>query len=378
MMILGTRGIPAQHGGFETFAEELALFLTGRGHKVTVYCQNESLVDLPPDVWRGVHRIFIRAPSSPLGTITFDWKSMLDALKRSGIILTLGYNTAVFTSFYRLVGKPSIMNMDGLEWKREKWSRFQRLWLRMNEFAGAKLANHLVADHPQIGKHLERHVSPEKITVIPYGAESVNGADPECIVRHNLEPHSYALVIARPEPENSILDIVRAYSSRPRNMPLVVLGRFLPDRVPYHKKVLDEAGPEVVFPGGIYDKQTVAALRFFCRVYIHGHQVGGTNPSLVESLAAGTPTIAHDNRFTRWVAGEGARYFERSDDLALILDEILDNDEMLVDMSSASRLRYADAFTQDKVLGHYETLLSKYAPKAESETNAVLEHVILS
>src|SRR5450631_4462070 len=155
VMILGTRGIPASHGGFETFAQDLALFLTAREHRVTVYCQVDGTRTLTEDTWNGVHRVLVPSPDSATGTMFFDWTATMDSSRREGVVLTLGYNTGVFSLIYRVRHLPSIMNMDGIEWKRKKWSRLQRGWLWFNEWAGARCANHLVADHPEIASHLQ-------------------------------------------------------------------------------------------------------------------------------------------------------------------------------------------------------------------------------
>ena len=304
VVILGTRGIPARHGGFETFAEDLAIFLTARGHRVTVYCQSEVKSQIHEDEWNNVRRIHIYGRPGALGTIWFDLAAVRNSLDRPGVLLTLGYNTAVFSVLYALLNRTSLMNMDGLEWKREKWSRWQRMWLRFNEYAGAKLSTHLIADHPAIGRHLEHLVPTSKITVIPYGAEVIeaDALSSETILTNlGLTSTKYALVIARPEPENSLLEIIQGFSARRRDVKLVVLGNLQPMGNRYHAEVIKAAGPEVIFPGAIYSKPLVAALRSHALLYLHGHRVGGTNPSLVEALAAGNAIIAHDNEFTRWV-----------------------------------------------------------------------------
>jgi glycosyltransferase involved in cell wall biosynthesis len=126
--------------------------------------------------------------------------------------------------------------------------------------------------------------------------------------------------------------------------------------------VLSSAGPEIIFLGAIFDRDIVRALRFHARAYFHGHRVGGTNPSLVESLGAGNAVIAHDNRFTRWVAGEGARYFRSSEDIEEILGSLNADPAQLLTMEEASRKRYRESFTQDKVLTAYEELLLQFAP----------------
>jgi len=359
IQILGTRGIPSLHGGFETFAHDLAIFLTERGHKVTVYCQADDCDVWHEDNWFGVRRVFIPAPSGTRGTISFDLKSALHASREDGLALTLGYNTAIFSLLYRLVGHRSIMNMDGLEWKRQKWSPPARAWLRLNEWLGARLSNHLVADHPSIAEHLSSHTATSKITMIPYGSHGVDDRDDSILQRFGLERGNYYLLIARPEPENSILEIVSSYSAEKRKIPLVVLGKYSVDNA-YHAEVISQAGEGVKFVGPVYDRAAVASLRIHATAYIHGHQVGGTNPSLVESLAAANPIIAHDNIFTRWVTGDSAMFFNDTDSLRLIFTDLDSTHAMLSPLREASRSRFQQMFCQQAILLQYETLMERF------------------
>jgi glycosyltransferase involved in cell wall biosynthesis len=247
--------------------------------------------------------------------------------------------------------------MDGLEWQRAKWSFPAKAWLWLNERAGCLLANHLIADHPEIKKHLSTRCPSEKISMIPYGSDALTEVDAMPLEQLDLEPGGYALVVARPEPENSLLEIVSAFSVQPRGLKLVVLGHYHPEENTYHRRVMEAAGTEVILAGPIYDKVVVDALRFHCRLYIHGHQVGGTNPSLVEALGAGSPVLAHNNRFNRWVAGIGAAYFANSQECSDQLDALLDDHVTLHTMSSEGRRRHAEEFTWDKVLSAYERRL---------------------
>jgi glycosyltransferase involved in cell wall biosynthesis len=357
--ILGTRGIPAKHGGFETFAEHLSLYCVSKGHKVTVYCQLGPDEERFTDMWRGVHRIGIPVENTPAGTILFDLRSALDASKnRDTTVLTLGYNTAIFSLIHRFRGVRHLMNMDGIEWMRKKWSRTQRLWLWANEWFGLHLADSLIADHPEIKLHLQRNVRSEKISVIPYGADAVTEASCDVPHRLGLTSGKYFLVVARPEPENSILEIINAYKKKWRPFRLVVLGNYFPEWNEYHAAVLKAAEQaDVIFPGAIYDVSSLRALRFHAAAYIHGHQVGGTNPSLVESLAAGNAVIAHDNKFNQWVAGPSARFFSSVDELASHFDILQDNPEILDEMKSGSIARHHLYFKPELVLRAYEQLL---------------------
>jgi len=361
LRILGIRGIPAAHGGFETFAEELSLYLVAKGWDVVVYCQEDGSGSVWRDQWRGVERIHIPISlAGPVGTIAFDWKANLDAAKSGDLCLTLGYNTAGFSVFLRLRGIVNVINMDGIEWARAKWGPVAKAWFWINERFGCWLGNHLIADHPRIKDHLSTRARRSKITTIAYGGERIESADPSIVASLGLVPGSYYTVIARPEPENSLLEIVEGFSRVPRERKLVILGKYDRDNE-YHSKVLDAAGDGVVFLGPIYDKSVVQALRFFSSAYIHGHQVGGTNPSLVEALGASNPVIAHDNPFNRWVAGEGARYFNGALGFASLLDEIEADTTQLNAMSAASASRHQEAFTWSRILSRYEKLLSAFS-----------------
>ena len=361
LRILGTRGVPAAHGGFETFAEHLALYLVERGWRVTVYCQEDGTGPLFEDEWRGVRRV--RMPvSTPgaAGTVVFDWISTWHAFReKGGLVLTLGYNTAVFSALYRLKGVRNVINMDGVEWRREKWGKVARLWFWLNDWAGCWLGNQLVADHPEIERHLGTRVSQDKVTMIPYGADRVDVADAGLLAPYGVESGGYAILIARAEPENSILEVVRAWSRTQRGCKLLVLGKYEAGHA-YQQAVRDAASDEVLFPGAVYQKPLVQALRFHARFYVHGHRVGGTNPSLVESLGAGNAVLAHDNAYNRWVAGDAGVYFRDTAECAAQIARLLDDAEGLgARLATASRVRHAETFTWDKVLGEYEALLAR-------------------
>lgn len=358
VQILGTRGIPAQHGGFETFAQQLAEFLVSRGWEVTVYCQlPDGDHRVCEDEWRGIRRIHIPGGSSAKGTAAFDFRSTIRSLKEPGVPLILGYNTAVFSVLFRLLGRKSVMNMDGIEWRRDKWPPAYKAWLWMNEYCGAHLSTRLVADHPEIKRHLMRHTRASKIVVIPYSAAIPKQCGIDVLTRLGVCSDDYFLVIARPEPENSILEIVRAFSRTSRGIKLVVLGNLSPESNHYHAEIIGSASPECIFPGAIYGPENVAALRLNARAYVHGHTVGGTNPSLVEALACGSAVIARDNPFNRWVAGDAGVYFTDEDQLDQWFYVLADRSTLIQQLRVKAKKRYMQEFTAEKVLGKYEEVL---------------------
>ncbi|HWX76189.1 MAG TPA: DUF1972 domain-containing protein [Candidatus Acidoferrales bacterium] len=371
LAILGTRGIPARHGGFETFAEKLAIFLVGKGWEVDVYCQTDRQEE--PYLWNGVRLVPMRAPGdgdSAFSTIVFDLLATLHSLKNDRLPLVLGYNTAWLSIFYRLTGRRSVMNMDGIEWRRDRWPRYVKPWFWLNERLGCYLSNHLIADHPEILRHLATRVGTSKISLIPYGADPVVDADPMLI--KPLFPGEYALVVGRIVPENSILEIVRSWSRAGFSHRLVVVGTLDPTFNVYHRAVKEAAGKFVHFHGAVYDKAALAALRLYARFHVHGHRVGGTNPSLVEALAAGSPIIAHDNPFNRWVAGAHSAYFGDESELILACAELgFAPPERLATLSAASRARHKEAFGWDAILARYERALLQWVRPASAPTRQI-------
>ncbi|MDF1690582.1 MAG: DUF1972 domain-containing protein [Cycloclasticus sp.] len=363
LILMGIRGVPAQHGGFETFAEYLCKYLIDRNWVVIVYCQEDGGGPIYESDWLGVKRIHIPVKrKGPLGTIIFDLRSVIHSLRYKGVFLTLGYNTAIFNVLYRLFGKYNIINMDGIEWKRQKWGRLAKCWFWLNERLGCWFGNHLVADHPHIENHLASRVSRRKITMIPYGGLKIAGADMSFLDKYNLTKNGYAIVIARPEPENSLLEIVSGFSKKSRGFKLVVLGSYSDDNT-YHQSVKAAASSDVLFLGAIYDVAAVSALRFYGLCYVHGHQVGGTNPSLVEALGASNAILAHDNPFNQWVAKQGALYFSGAESISILFDRIESDDALVARLRSRSSENFNLNFQWVDVLQEYEVLLLRCSIK---------------
>ncbi len=376
LLVLGTRGIPAAHGGFETFAERLSLFLAERGWAVTVYCQREVDIvrrAISADRWRGVDRVTIEVRGGgPRATLAFDWACVRDASERPGICLSLGYNSAVFLAALRARGRRILTNMDGVEWRRDKWSVPAKAWLYANERVAIRVSDRLVADHPAIAAHLAGRGGAGKTVTIPYGADPVEAASTEPVAAMGIAPGRYLVAIARIEPDNSLLPIVEAFSRAPLGMKLVVLGR-LDAANPYHRAVRAAANAEVLFPGAIYDPATVRALRFHARAYCHGHKVGGTNPSLVEALWAGNAVMAHRNPFNAWTAGPDQFFFSDADECAAAMRRVATDDAAVVAARRAARARAAALFAWEPILESYEREIARlgaFPSRAETDAGA--------
>ncbi|MGK2913615.1 MAG: DUF1972 domain-containing protein [Porticoccaceae bacterium] len=362
--MLGTHGVPASYGGFETAAENVGLFLVRRGWRVVVYCQQDGHGPITEDTWKGIERVHVPVDLPGWrGTSKFDLICIRHASRFRDLCLTFGYNTAIYNTLQRWRGIPNVINMDGIEWARARWGLFERAILYTNERIGCLVGNHLIADHPEIERYLLTRVPARKITTITYGADLVTQAPVEPIRALGLEPKQYLTLIARSVAENSILEIVHGFSRRKRDCLLVVLGKYEPESDDYHRAVMAAASDEVRFVGSIYDPEIVRALRFHCLAYLHGHTVGGTNPSLVEAMGAGNAVIAHDNAYNRWVARDGALYFSDAASVARCIDQLLASSDRVAELSIASTRRFQEEFTWDHVGAQYEELLLRFLPR---------------
>ena len=358
--ILGTHGVPAAYGGFETAAQEVGLFLASQGWDVLVYCQIPGTGAVTEDHWHGLTRVLVPEPLAGWrGTASFDLRCIRHVLASAtadDVCLTFGYNTGVLNVGQRLRGIPNVINMDGMEWTRRRWGLVRQGILLANERFAGFVGNALVADHPVIHDYLSRHFGAARVHTITYGAHPVDDASIAPLVDLGLEPGRFTTMICRPIPENSCLQIVRAWSRRPRGLTLAVLGDYRPDD-PYHREVLRAAGGEVRFLGALHDPAVVGSLRRHGRLYLHGHTVGGTNPSLVEAMAAGNPVLARRNVYNTWVAGGGALFFDDEDELDHHLAAVLEDRPTLTRLGECARARHAAEFTWDHIGSQYEAVL---------------------
>ncbi len=345
LAILGSRGIPARHGGFETFAQEIAARLSERGVEVTVFC--EAKPGGRPVRYGKVRLEYVRAPfGGSLARVFYDLGALLRARKRYDVVYLLGYGSAFLAWIPRLFGRQLWINMDGLEWRRSKWGPLTSRWWKAMEGLAARWAHRLIFDNQAVALEVaQRRPKLAPHSVIAYGAPvQTQAPDPARVRALGLEPGRYLLTVCRFEPENNLLEIVSAAAQREGGAPLVVVSSTA-ERTAWQKKVMAHAGPLVRFIGPVYDPAILRTLRYHCQIYLHGHSVGGTNPSLLEAMGAGNMVLAHDNPFNREVLGEMGRYFSDPDDLA---DKLWD----LERMSDRQRSLIGDG-ARDRVVNFY-------------------------
>ena len=356
--ILGTRGIPASYGGFETFAEELSTRLVENGVEVTVYCEDPG--GSPATSYKGVDLRYI--PSTPFGPLTsvlFDVRCLWDARRAFSVVYLLGYGAAQFCFIPRLFGRQVWLN--GIEWMRAKWGRLARIYLKAMEFFSTLFPSRVIADAEGIRQHLvARHRRMPPCTVIPYGAPVIETA-PEVglLGEWDLRPWRYYLVVCRMEPENHVREIVEGFIASDSLYPLIIVGDHRAD-TDFARGLICLASDRIRFIGTVFEKPKLQSLRYHCSAYFHGHSVGGTNPSLLEAMGCGNVVLAHDNLFNREVLLEDGRFFENAEAISNLIQEIeVMSAQDRKDLSDCVKLRIRTAYSWDLIADSYLRLLDE-------------------
>lgn len=356
--ILGSRGIPNHYGGFEQFAEYLALGLAKRGVEVWVY--NSHTHPYKEAKWKGVNLIHCHDPEDRIGTagqFIYDLNCINDSRKRGfDVLLQLGY-TSSSVWHWRLPHKTRIItNMDGLEWKRSKYSPVVRKFLKYAEKLAVKSSHALVADSEAIRDYLLEDYGVHS-TYIPYGAEIYHPGARDRLAEFNLNAKEYFLAIARFQPDNHIEEIIKGVLGSGTKIPLLVIGSTQNKFGNY--LVRKYASEQIRFPGGIFDPELLNQLRFNSKLYFHGHSAGGTNPSLLEAMAASAPICAHDNPFNRSVLGNDAFYFTSHNEITTQINSGVGALHYQISMISNNLQKIRSEYNWDKVVTAYYELFEQ-------------------
>jgi hypothetical protein len=299
--ILGTRGIPNYYGGFEQCAEFLATGLVEHGHEVLVYNSHDH--PYKESSWRGVTLIHCYDPENRLGTagqFIYDLNCILDLRKRKvDVILQLGYTSSSIWGWLLPQGTVVTTNMDGLEWKRTKYSSKVKNFLLKAEKLGVKYSDHLISDSKGIQDYLKEKYKKDS-HYIPYGADVFTNPREDILDEYRLRKQDYDLLIARLEPENSIEIILDGVRKADIKRDFLVIGNHATKYGQYLKDKYKNI-QYIQFLGGIYDMEKLNSIRYYSNIYFHGHTVGGTNPSLLEAMASNSLVCANDNPFNRYI-----------------------------------------------------------------------------
>jgi len=353
--ILGTRGVPARYGGFETAAEEIGRRLADWGHEVVVYCRNPGQTQQVHDGMALVNLPAVRVKA--LETLSHTGLSAAHAVVRDrpDVVFLFNAANAPFIPLLHSAGIPVAVHVDGLESKRAKWGRHGSAYYRWAESRSARWAQAVIADSHGIVDHLLTNHG-VIADYIPYGAPIVT-PDPARLRELSLTQHGYHLVVARFEPENHVREVVEGYVASSCRLPLLVVGDAVYGSA--YRNEIRQAGngdPRVRFLGGIWDQELLDSLYAGAASYLHGHSVGGTNPSLLRAMGAAAPVIAYDVPFNREVARLNGRYFRRPDDVARECELAESDMAAAIVRGRAGRIDVMERYQWDQVADAYEKL----------------------
>lgn len=351
--ILGTRGVPNNHGGFEQFAEYLAQGLTKRGHDIFVY--NSHTHPYQEKLWNEVNIIHCFDAEHKLGTagqFVYDLNCILDSRKRNfDIILQLGYTSSTVWGWL-LPRKKSIVttNMDGLEWKRTKYSKPIQWFLKRAEYLGTVYSDYWIADSLGIKDYLKKKYDIFS-TYIPYGANAFELPDPVVVKDFSVEANGYNMLIARFEPENNLDTILEGATKATNKVPFLVIGKHNTKYGEYLKKKYKDFA-HIRFVGAIYDINILNNLRYYSNIYFHGHSVGGTNPSLLEAMASQALICAHQNPFNKTILHEDAFYFSDSEEVKHCIEMIEKKHHLMYVENNVNKIK--NIYNWEKIIDQYE------------------------
>lgn len=373
--ILGARGIPACYSGYDTLVEELSIGLVeSHSTEVLVYCRS-SYYKRKPAVWQGIRLVYLPAPHGvkALESLVHSFLSSLHVLQEKvDVIYFLDPANAPFCALLRLFGKRVVIHTDGLGWKRRKWGPLARRYYKMVEWACAKCGSALVTDNPAMQTYYREEYGAETL-FISYGATNRHGVDTGIYADLGLIPNQYLLIVARLEPENNTDLLISQYTKAGVDMPLVVVGD-----APYGPQYMDylrkESNANVLFAGRINDQAKLNALYRGAYLYIHGHEVGGTNPSLLRAMDAGTTPVVLNVPFNATVVEEAGVVFDRDNDsLAEVLAHLVAHPAEVREIAARTNLRAAQHFSWEAVASDHYALFSRLASERKVSSASVFE-----
>ena len=316
--LLGTRGVPARYGGFETAVEEVGRRLAERGHRVVVYCRTTNGQDRPA---RHLGMELVHLPAArkrSLETLSHSALSVAHLLAhRVDAAFLFNAANAPLLPLLRAARIPVATHVDGLEWKRAKWGPVGQRYYRAAESLAVRWSDGLIADAQGIADYYRREFGAPS-TLLTYGAPIIDPAS-DRLAELGLAPGGYHLVVARFEPENHVDLIVEGYVRSSATKPLVIVGS-APSSDAYTARVHAAADDRVRFLGGVWDQAQLDQLYAHSYTYLHGHSVGGTNPSLLRAIGAGAAVLAFDVDFNREVVADSGRFFVSPADVAALVE----------------------------------------------------------
>ncbi len=354
--ILGTRGIPARYGGFETFAEELGKRLAARGHAVTIYCRERH----PEPSYLGVRLVYLPTIRHKyFDTLAHTAISTLHAVTQGyDVILCCNAANAIFCWLPRVFGTPVALNVDGLERNRKKWNRLAKAWYLISERLSTFCPTHAVSDAEAIRDYYRERYGCST-TFISYGAEMGKLGTFEVLETLGLERGRYFLYVSRWEPENNALLVRESFERVSTDLRLALIGD-APYAPEYKARVRDTADGRIVMPGYVFG-QGYKELGSHCFAYIHATEVGGTHPALIEAMGRGALVLYLDTVENREVAGGCGLPFTAQNLTAVIQQALAMGDAERVRLQAAAVARVQERYSWDAITTEYEGLFRRLA-----------------
>lgn len=359
VVVIGTRGYPSFYGGFETAVRHLAPYLADHGWDVTVFGRPGAIkLDAPTDV-RIKSVITGGIESKSLSTLSFGLSAVVKTvIMKPDVALVMNVANGYWLPILRLFRIPTIVNVDGIEWQREKWGRLAKIVFRIGGRLTALFASELVVDAEAIGHYWRKRYGRRGV-FIPYG-----GVNPQTQpVPLGLRSRSFVLMVARLVPENSIEQFLEAAERLAERYDIVVVGSAgYGGTIEADLAAFSARHSSVRWLGHVNDDNLLHSLWQHCGVYFHGHSVGGTNPALVQAMACGAPTVALDTVYNREVLGDSARFAQLSgDSISSQIEALMLDAEERSRLSKLARERAISTYTWDKVCSSYDSLLARFA-----------------
>lgn len=352
--IVGTVGIPAKYGGFETLTEYITKDL-GEEYDITVFCSSKSY-EKKLEKHNNCYLEYINLNANGVQSIPYDILSLIKALKFADTILILGVSGCIALPFLKLFSKKTkiITNIDGLEWKRDKWNKYAKWFLKFSEKLAVKYSDVVVADNKVIQDYVQTEYS-VKSELIAYGADHVNNIEisNQLLKKHPFLNNKYVFTVCRIEPENNIHMILKALSKK-EDLTFVIIGNW--DSSSYGENLKHKYSKynNIKILDPIYDQGILDQIRSNCYIYLHGHSAGGTNPSLVEAMALSLPIFAYGINYNKETTRSKAKYFNSSIELNNLLDVV--TDDMLNEISNDMKKIAEEKYTWNTISKSYSKL----------------------
>ncbi len=356
--ILGSRGYPYVYSGYETFVSELAPRLTANGHEITVYC-HAQLFKEKPKIVNGIRLVYIPAIEHKiLSQFSHSFLSTLHVLfHRFDIILYVNSANGPFGLFTMAFFRKTAINVDGLEWMRPKWKGFGAKYFYFSSWLSTKLFTKVITDSDRMQDVYKREFNSDSV-VIAYGASPEFSEKPELVSHFGVKPGEYYLIVGRLIPDNNSDIIVKGFEKSSTSRKLVILGD-VPYKDEFADRVKSTTDKRIIFPGYVKDKQILKELYANCYAYIHGHEFGGTNPTLLKALAYGNCILALDTVFSREVLLDETHgiFFQKNPESIMTCINKLDSDsELAISYRKKSRSRIESNYTWEKITNQYINL----------------------